>query len=599
MSNLITLDSVSHQLGNKLLFDQLKLNINSNQRIGIIGPNGSGKSTLLKIIAGEIAADEGRVIQSNDCRLAYLPQIADFPETGQILSIATSELLSNFSETEASVQASKYLTQVGFENLEQDIAELSGGWQKRLSIAIALAKEANLLLLDEPTNHLDLDGLLWLEDFLKKSKFAWLTISHDRYFLERTAQEVLEVAPYYEQGVFQASGNYTKFTEQRRKFFKQQEEAIASLKNKHRTEKEWMSKNPQGRRTKANYRIKAFHELSAELKNRYALVPKKQAKIGFSESSQQSKILLELINVSFAYEKQKILDKFSIKIKNNARIGILGKNGQGKSTLLKILAGQLKPDAGKVKSVPNLKIVYFDQLRKQIDPNKTLGYILADGSDQVIYQDKAIHIVSWGLRFGFEREELDKEVKELSGGEQARLLLSILVKQEADLLVLDEPGNDLDISMLETLEEAIDSFTGAVLLVSHDRFLISRVCRDFWGYSVNQKNDLQLINFASYEQWQNQLNSKQQHVPNNNSETNTAVASKNTYQERKELAKVERQIQKAEEELTKLQEKAAQEEIFANPEKSIEIAKEIKESNLKIEELYERWEELELIITEN
>lgn len=590
MSILLSLDSISHQLGNKQLFQDLKLGIEDNSKIGIIGPNGSGKSTLMKIMSGVMTPDSGRVVKNSSIDIAYIPQVESFDLNLEIKEVVYKRLLKDFTDVEAKVRAEKFLSQVGFLDYSQKVSELSGGWLKRLSIAIALAKEPQLLLLDEPTNHLDLSGLLWLEKFLKEANFSWVLISHDRYFLEKVVDEIYEIAPYYENGIFKNLGGYNSFMSRRSEFFDQQSAELASLKNKHRSEKEWIAKSPRARGTKSVYRIKEFDKIEEDLRLRNSRVLSDAVKTSFTASNRQTKDLVELINVSFSFDDLVILKKQDLLLKAGTKLGVLGTNGQGKSTLLKLLSGQIEAQSGKIKKAHGLKIVYFDQLRDKIKNASDLKSILADGTDQIIYKDKPIHIISWAKRFGFEREDLDKPVKSLSGGEQARVLLSVLVRQEADLLILDEPTNDLDISMLESLEDTLIEFTGALVLVTHDRFMLEKVCNQFLGFTNNQE----LLSFGSYKQWEDSRNANSSKDTSKSVETKKQVK-KMSEAERKEYLKMERKILKAEGILEKLQAEAGKEEVYSNPEESIKIASKIKEAESDIEALYARWEELEAL----
>lgn len=587
MGSLISLDAVSHSIGSKQLFENLVLSVNEGMRLGVIGPNGSGKSTLIKLIAGIIEPSEGRVTRNSKIEVGYVPQVDDFNDNHQIIKVIHDKLIKVFTEEEVRIRSEKYLSLVGFTDNEQKVSELSGGWRKRLALAIALAFEPEVLLLDEPTNHLDLEGLLWLENLLNTSTFAWVLISHDRYFLERTVTDILEIAPYYVSGIKKYPGKYKEFLEKREQFFEQEESATASLANKVKTELEWASRMPKARATKANYRMQEAERLHSELKERRFRLKSETTNLSFTSSSRQTKDLVEFINVSFNYADKKILEKSNFLIQNRNCLGILGVNGQGKSTLLRLIGGSINPAAGKVKHANFLKIVYFDQLRSSLDSASSLKIALTDGYEQVIYQDKPIHFISWAKRFGFNADDLDKPVNSLSGGEQARVLLSMLVRKEADLLILDEPTNDLDVNMLEKLEEMLNEFDGGVVLVTHDRYMLENVCTHFLGFNSNNE----LLPFSSYEQWQSSL--KLVNDNKSSSKVKKNSESKLTKELSKEYSQIEKKIAKAEQVLTEVMNKAGDPAMHSNHEASQKINSELKEAKDKVDALYARWEELE------
>ncbi len=593
MSTLISLDSVSHLIGNKQLFTDLKLAINDDSRLGIIGPNGSGKSTLMKILAEEITPDSGRVVRGRSVRVAYVPQMDNFDIKKSAEEVMVEELSKSFTDLEATTRAGKFLGKVGFEDFNQKVGDLSGGWRKRLALAVALASEPEVLLLDEPTNHLDLAGLLWLETLLNNANFAWALISHDRYFLEQTVKEVMEVAPCYKNGILKLGGSYEVFLEKRAEFLDQEAKGIASLANKVRNEQEWASRAPKARGTKANYRMKETDRLDAELRERKSRVTGDTAKVSFTSSNRQTKELVEFINVSFGFGDLKILTQESFIVNSGVCLGVLGINGQGKSTVLKLIGGALEPESGKVKRAGHLKVVYFDQLRGSLSNAKTLRDGLADGYDQVVYQGKSTHIISWGKKFGFDPADHDKQIKNLSGGEQARLLLSILVRQEADLLILDEPTNDLDLPMLETLEAILMDFPGAVILVTHDRYMLDKVCTNYIGFDQEQK----LLSFASYSQWQ-ESRARVQHskeVRGSGSIPSIPVTKKMSPEDLREYGQMEKKIIKAEQELALIEDRAVKAANANDHHLMVQMANELKVAQEKVEGLYQRWDQLETL----
>ena len=602
MAALVSLNSVSQRAGHRQLFSELNLAIEERTHLAVVGPNGSGKSTLLSLIAGRQSPDEGRVIIAKDICLAVVSQIDNFSSGTTALQVVRQALITEYARKNgihdlssaelaayfpvAEAKAKQVLSETGFENVEQIVDELSGGWRKRLALATAIALEPDLLLLDEPTNHLDLQGLLWLENYLKSARCAWVLVSHDRYFLERTASEVIEIAPYYEQGVFRAVGNYSTFVEKRQVFMESEAQRIASLANKVKGELEWAARMPKARTTKAGYRLREAERLEAELRERKNRQQTTSVEVSFTASERQTRELVKFISVNFGYDNRPLLTGANFTITNGTCLGILGKNGQGKSSLLRLIGGALNAQAGKIKRADTLRVVYFDQLRKTLDPTYSIWQALGDGKDSVPYQGKFVHIVGWAKRFGFDPDELQRPLAQLSGGQQARILLAKLATQEADLLILDEPTNDLDIPMLETLEAMLLDFEGASVLVTHDRFMLNRVCSHYLGFN----NDQQLLAYASYDQWERECAvAVRQVIEAQQSEPKPA---RQNYKNKKEAEQIERKIAKAEQRLIEAEERAALPESHASFEASQKISKELAEIRSEIDALYERWESL-------
>jgi ATP-binding cassette subfamily F protein uup len=381
--------------------------------------------------------------------------------------------------------------------MDSEAASLSGGWRKRLAIAEALVVKPDVLLLDEPTNHLDLEGIEWLEGLLQAGNFAFIVVAHDRYFLENVATEVVELSRMYSDGLLRVKGSYSKFLEDREAWMESEQRAQEGLRNRVRTEIEWLRRGPKARATKAKARIDNANELIARLEDSESRSRVVTAGIAFEASNRQTKRLIELDGVTVELGGREILRNVSFVLRNGMKLGLVGPNGSGKTTLLRAMTGELEASAGTVWRAEKLRVVYFSQMR-ELEENLTLRRALAPHSDSVVYLDRVVHVASYASRFLFTGEQLNQPVERLSGGERARVLIARLMLQPADVLILDEPTNDLDIPTLEILEEALLEFAGALVLVTHDRYLLDRVTNVVVG--LDGRGDAEL--FADYLQWE-------------------------------------------------------------------------------------------------
>ena len=374
---------------------------------------------------------------------------------------------------------------------------MSGGWRKRLSIAEGLVQAPDILLLDEPTNHLDLAGITWLETVLQDTAFACVVVSHDRYLLENVASEMVELNRVYEDGLLRVNGNYSSFLQAKEDYLHAQGKRQESLANRVHRETEWLRRGPKARTSKSKARIDNAQEMIGELAELNARSRINTANIDFSATDRRTKQLLALDNVAYSIGDRTLFKDIRLAIKPAMRIGLVGPNGSGKTTLLRLLRGELQPARGRIQRADQLRIVYFDQNR-ELDPNVTLRRALAPDSDSVIYQEQTIHVASWAARFLFSSDALNQPVGRLSGGERARVLIAQLMLQPADILLLDEPTNDLDIPTLEILEENLLEFPGALVLVTHDRYMMDRVSTIVLGLDGLGEAEI----FADYSQWE-------------------------------------------------------------------------------------------------
>lgn len=508
MPPLLNAQNITKSFGARPLFRELSFTVEEGARIGLIGPNGAGKSTLLKILAGEVEPDSGELSIRKRARISYVSQISEFAEGQTVWSVIEDSVrAAQIPHEEWDRVLRETLGRTGFTDFGAEAASLSGGWRKRLAIARALVLAPDVLLLDEPTNHLDLEGIEWLEGALNNAPFASVTISHDRYFLESVALEIAEINPAYPDGILRARGNYSRFLEDKEAFLEAQQRRQEALENRVRTEIEWLRRGPKARATKAKARIDKAHALIGELAEVSARNRTSTTSIEFSESGRESKRLVTLDRLSYEIGGRTLFRELTFPLTAGTRVGLVGPNGSGKTTLLRLLRGEVEPTSGAIERANALRIVYFDQNR-QLDPTLTLRRALAPDSDSVVYQDRVIHVASWASRFLFTGEQLNQPVANLSGGERARVLIARLMLEPADLLLLDEPTNDLDIPTLEVLEESLLEFRGAMVLVTHDRYLLDRVSTVVLGLDGAGRAG----QFADYLQWETWRDEERQRV---------------------------------------------------------------------------------------
>ena len=582
------------------LFEHLSITFHAGERVGLIGPNGGGKTTLLRILAGAENADSGTVERSNTACLAYLPQVDVFPEGATVESALLDAVRSVALEKhEVTVRARKMLRRLGFEAGDQPVDTLSGGWRKRLAIGCALVAEPDLLMMDEPTNHLDLAGIEWLERFLARSKLSFILTSHDRTFLERVANRIVEINPRYPDGFFSVDGRYSDFLERREAFLQVQDARRQALANEVRREVEWLRRGPKARSSKAGYRIdearRKIGELSEAVRRHGS---ETELNIDFSASGRRTHDLITARGIEKSLGGRLLFRGIDAHVRPGTRLGIAGNNASGKTTLLNTLAGALPPDQGRVKHASDLRIALFDQQRSQIDDSETLRRTLAPNGDMVSYLGRASHVVAWAKRFGFQRDQLEMPVGDLSGGEQARVLMAMMMREPADVLMLDEPTNDLDIVSIEVLEHALDEFPGAVVIITHDRYLLDRICTDLIGLH----GDGRWGTYASIAQWmeagtaEEKEAATEEDAPDRSAKT---VAVPNppkrglTYLEKQEFSGMEERILAAEEQVEALQAQLNDPHVAGDHERLHATYEAHREAEAGLDRLFARWEELE------
>jgi ATP-binding cassette subfamily F protein uup len=598
---IISAQGLSKRYGVAPLFQNISFTVSAGDRIGVIGPNGSGKSTLLEMLIGRVKPDSGDVAIRKGTRLSYVAQISEFAPGVTIRSVIESALESSaVPEVERASRSAETLGRAGFTDLDAHAATLSGGWRKRLAIAEALVQAPDILLLDEPTNHLDLAGIQWLESVLQNAPFACVVVSHDRYFLENVVNQMVELNRAYEDGALRVNGNYSSFLEAKEEYLHAQKKRQESLENRVHTELEWLRRGPQARATKAKARIDKAHEMIGELAEMNARSRTSSAEIDFSATNRKTKQLITLEGVSFGVGSRTLFKDIHFSVMSGMRVGLVGPNGSGKTTLLRLMRGDSKPGTGKIRRAEGLRIVYFDQNR-QLDPDITLRQALAPDSDSVIYQERVIHVGAWAERFLFSAENLNQRVGRLSGGERARVLIAQLMLQPADVLLLDEPTNDLDIPTLEILEESLLEYPGALVLVTHDRFMLDRVSTvvvGLDGFGAAER-------FADYSQWEAWQRAQLAKAAAKSADGNrrarstgddaprAAAKKKLSYTEAREFAAIEGRIHEAEQ-MLHTRRAALEDPAVTRDRMSLQNAcTQLDEAQKSVDALYARWAELE------
>jgi len=645
MAVLLTAQNLSKTFGSRTLFEGIGISLNDRERLALIGPNGSGKSTLLKIIAGQQTADVVKsgsggsgVTVRKGVRIAYVPQKDVFPDGSTILSavvsalhdeIAAGTLAHLHDDHEAELAAELVLDRLGFDDLHQSTESLSGGQKKRVAIAREMAKEPDALLLDEPTNHLDVEGIDWLESVLKQGPFASIVVTHDREFLETIATRIAELSSQYPQGLFAINGNYSEFLRRKQEFLDAQARQEQSLANQVREDLRWLGRGAQARRTKSKSRIDASYErmdVLADLKARNA-APRATA-IDWESTGRMTQKLLVARAITKSLGGKPLFTDLDLILSPTNVLGLLGPNGSGKSTLIKVLTGEIDADPpteaalkaaaeavnlppglpapGTIKKADKLRTVIFSQHRTEIDMGITLAEALSPHADAVIYRGATVHINTWARKFLFTSQQLKQPVRGLSGGEQARIHIARLMLEPADVLILDEPTNDLDIPSLEVLEESLEEFPGAVVLVTHDRAMLARlsthiVALDGMGNARH---------FTDYEQWEraheaskakpSKAAAKAAQAEASGSGAATAPAApaqpakkKLVYKEQRELAEIEPTIRKAEAAAAELEKQMNDPEVVADFKKFEEVSRAFAAAQAKVTSLFERWQELD------
>jgi ATP-binding cassette subfamily F protein uup len=610
MSILLTAHELGHAFGVRALFDGVSFTLSDGDRVGLIGPNGAGKSTLLQIVAGTLAPDRGSLSKRSGLRVAYLPQAPTFPDGATVREAVRAGLPARDAhadwEDDAAVDAMIARLELSGAAAGADalVARLSGGWQKRVALARALIIDPDLLLLDEPTNHLDVESIVWLERFLAEARLATVTITHDRAFLQKIANRILELDRRNAGGLLDVAGDYATYLERKADAMAAQERREETLRNTLRRETEWLRRGPPARTTKQDARIQRAEALADEVAELGARNTTRAVNLDFAGTGKGPRRLIEARAIGKRYGERTVFAGVDLRIGPGTRLGLLGPNGCGKSTLLRVLTGREEPTTGSVFRADALEVAWFEQDRASLDPTLSLADAICPDGDEVDFRGARLHRHGYLERFLFRQEQMITPVGRLSGGEQSRLLIARLMLRPANVLVLDEPTNDLDLATLGVLEEALTSFPGAVLLVTHDRYFLDQVATQILAFHTKPGEEGQVTAFADVAQWQpwhrEQMaasrSARAASAPRARAEAGAPASKKKlSFKDQRDWDTIEGRITEAEARRTALEEEAGRPEVAVDAARLVALQAELTAAQLEIDALYARWAELEAL----
>ncbi|MBK6793975.1 MAG: ATP-binding cassette domain-containing protein [Anaerolineales bacterium] len=594
---LISLQEVSIGFGGHPLLEGVSFQIERGERVGLLGRNGMGKSTLLKMLNDDFMPHDGVIARQQNVRTAYLPQEVPQDLTGRVQDIIASGLIdSDFADDEHHWKRDNQVQKtISLMELDGDarFETLSAGMKRRIILARGLVCNPDLLLLDEPTNHLDIQAIDWLEDFLKRWGGTLLFVTHDRVFLQKLTIRIIEL----DRGsVYDWACDYPTFLERKEAMLESEQISNALFDKKLAQEEQWIRKGIEARRTRNEGRVLALKKLRQQRSERRDLLGKVKMQIGTEKRS--GRLVIETENISYAYAEKTIIRNFTTTIQRGDKIGIVGANGSGKTTLLKLLMGQLQPQTGEVRHGTNLEIVYFDQLRTQLDESKSVLDNVGQGRDTVTINGRTRNLMGYLEDFLFTRDRVRAPITALSGGERNRLLLARLFAMPANLLILDEPTNDLDIETLEILEDLLLDYEGTLLLVSHDRAFLNNIVTS--TLILDGSGDVKEF-IGGYEDWQKQLDASPASRPtpkpvqSAQAESKPEVKSRKlSYNEKRELEELPKRIETLEEEQRQLTLKMEAPSFYQQEGAIITQAVErLEQIHKELAQVYERWGELD------
>ncbi|MBZ9632064.1 ABC-F family ATP-binding cassette domain-containing protein [Salegentibacter sp. LM13S] len=617
--NYLSVENIAKAYGEHVLFEDISFGINEGQKVGFIAKNGTGKTSLLNILAGFDSPDAGKVVYRKDITTAFLPQEPNldpnltveetiFSSDNEILNIINryEKALKNpddadayqkaFEEMDAAqawdfeTQYKQILSKLKLDDLSKEVKYLSGGQKKRLALTVMLLQKPNFIIMDEPTNHLDLDMIEWLEEYFKKENFTIFMVTHDRYFLERVCNEIVEL----DHGqLYTYKGNYGYYLDKKDARMAQEAVNTDKAKQLYKKELDWMRRQPKARTTKSKSRIDDFQDIKDRAHKRRQ---DHEVQLELNMERMGSKIV-ELHNIGKSFEDNELLKNFSYNFKRGERIGIIGKNGTGKSTFLNILTGAIKPDAGKVVIGETIKFGYYTQAGINIKPGQKVIEVIQEFGDYIpLKKGRQISAQQLLERFLFDRKKQYDFVEKLSGGERKRLYLCTVLIQNPNFLILDEPTNDLDIVTLNVLESFLLDFPGCLVVVSHDRYFMDKIVDHLFVFQGDTEVQDFPGNYSDYREYEESAaaESKQEsqsteQKDNKKDWKKTSSGSKLNYNEQKEYGKLEKEIAKLEKKKEEIQQKFLQD---LSGEKVAENSVELKKIEDQIEEKTERWFEL-------
>ncbi len=604
MALLLSVHQLAKSFSGKSLFKEVSFGIEEGERVALLGPNGVGKSTLMKILNQTMDSDSGSVVYRRGMRMAYLAQDPKFKEADTLASV----LLKNHEiDADEMARAYEWIGKMELSSFSEDtkISTMSGGWQKRVALAQQLIAEPDLLLLDEPTNHLDVAAIKWLENFLTASRFATLIITHDRLFLQRVCQKILDLDPRFPGHLLTVNGGYDKYLETKASMATEQLAREQKLANTLRREKEWLARGAQARQTKQQARISGADRLAGEVERLRTLNRRANLDLSFEANDKGPRKLVVahgLGKQDFKNKEKWLFKDLNFVLTPKTRLALLGNNGAGKSTLIKSLLGMISPDQGRVQMAEDLKYAYFEQGKDSLDPKKSVLHNICLEGDYVNFRGQFVHVRSYLERFRFYKDKIDLPVAQLSGGEQARLRLAQMMLQECQVLILDEPTNDLDIETLNILEEALVDFEGAVILVTHDRYFMDQVCSQILSFSSFEDFNGELLFFADYSQWENWFEMTEDLMrakivaarAQSRALSKDSTKKKLSFKEKFEFEQMEKNISDFEARVKEIQQELLLPEIISNAAKIQELSTELDEKQSQLEKFFDRWSELDL-----
>ena len=600
--SIATLEELTIGFRGPPLLDGVSCRINPNDRIGLLGRNGAGKTTLMRILSGQVEPDGGKLHLDPSARICLLQQHVPRDLSGaieQIIATGLSDTANNEEDWKSDVAVNEIMSRMHLTPGAR-FETLSSGMKRRILLARAIVSKPDLLLLDEPTNHLDIDAINWLENFLLKWPAALMFVTHDRMFLRRMATRILEI----DRGkLFDWTCNYETFLQRKEDALAAEEKQNALFDKRLAEEEAWIRQGIKARRTRNEGRVRDLKKMRDERSQRREKT--KTANLQIKEGQKSGMLVIETKDVAFKYDNADIFNELSISVMRGDKVGIVGPNGIGKSTLLKVLLGKLEPTAGNVRLGSNLEIAYFDQLREQLDEEKTVQDNVGDGYDHVGTGESKKHILGYLQEFLFSPERARTQVKFLSGGERNRILLAKLFTKKANVIVLDEPTNDLDTETLEMLEERLVGFGGTVLVVSHDREFLNNVVTSCLVF----ENDNVKEYFGGYDDWLHQRPEPPKSPPKPAEESKAKKQSKPqpakpaadkprklSFKEKQELEKLPGQIESHESEIAAIHDQMADPGFYQQPgDKIAAVQKQLNELDEQLAQFYSRWEELEAL----